>query len=332
MISVILPTYNEAANLPTIVDFLDGALRDMPHEIIVVDDNSPDGTWRVAEGLSAKYASVRVIRRMGKRGLSSAVVDGFDMAVGEKLVVMDADGQHDPSLLPAVLGALEQGSDIAIGSRYVDGGSVGDWVTDRRIISSLGTLFARLVSRVPVSDPLGGFFALKRSLYRTVRPHLHPTGFKILLEILAFVPTGTRLTEVPLQFRMRQHGESKLSMRVHMEFFLQILRLLLLQIPARIRRHGSILFWGTSVIIAAVLFLRILPLAHLRHAEVRASLRQALVTIADHEGWLLSDVSVRRVGLTSATIVHQEHGRENPGPKTCELTYSPPSLTCDESI
>jgi len=329
MISVILPTYNEAANLPTLINFLDGALGAIAYEIIVVDDDSPDGTWRVAQNLAAQYPAIRVLRRREKRGLSSAVTDGFDTANGEILVVMDADGQHDADVLPRLLSAIQHGADIAIGSRYVPGGSVGDWVTDRRIISSIGTFFACRLSRVSVSDPLGGFFAIKRPLYRSVRPFLQPSGFKILLEILAFVPEKTVLEEVPLQFRMRLHGESKLSLSVHSAFLLQILRLFFSQIPRLFVRAGFHLFWTVSFIIAVTLIVRIVPILSLRDVDTRTSLTTALHVISEHQGWLLSDLSIRRVGRDSASIVYQEHRRNRTDALHCELLYLPPTLSCD---
>lgn len=328
MISVILPTYNEAANLPTVIDFLDGVLRDSPHEIIVVDDDSPDGTWQVAEGLAVTHPSVRVLRRRDKRGLSSAVIDGFDMAAGDTLVVMDADGQHDASLLPALLSAITHGADLVAGSRYMPGGSVGDWVRDRRIISRIGTFFALSVSSVTVTDPLGGFFALKKSLYRSVRPFLRPTGFKILLEILAFVHPKTVVREVPLQFRMRLHGESKLSLSVHLAFIFQVLRLAVTGLPRRIGRLASLIFWVAAIATFIFLMMRLLPLLSLRDAAVRAALRTSLQDAADRRGWLLSDITILKVTPTTASIIHQEHRRNSSEPEECTLTYSSSTLTC----
>lgn len=331
MISVILPTYNEAANIGAIIDFLDGVLQDEEHEIIVVDDDSPDATWQVAEGLRTKYQSLRVLRRQNTRGLSSAVVDGFDMARGDVLVVMDADGQHDPDLLPQVIGAITSGADVAIGSRYIEGGSVGDWITDRRIISGIGTFFARSLSRVTVTDPLAGFFAIKRTLYRSVRSSLRPTGFKILLEILAHVPGTTKLTEVPLQFRMRQHGHSKLSMQVHLDFILQVLRLIFLQLPRLLWIYARQAFVLLSIIIALASIARAHGLLSLRDASVRSAVSSALKSVADHNGWLVSDFSIVSVTAEHATVWYQEHTRSGSPSIPCILTFDPPSLSCDDA-
>lgn len=333
MLSLILPTYNEAQNLPGLVDLLDGVLRDIPHEIIIVDDNSPDGTWRVAQMLSQDFSSVRVLRRIGKKGLSSAVVDGFDSAGGDIVAVMDADGQHDSALLLAMVRILESHSaDIVIGSRYVVGGSVGDWVRDRRIISKIGTFLCNRLSTTPVSDPLGGFFMMRHALYKDIRSSLRPTGFKILLEILANLPESARLHELPLIFRPRLHGESKLSLRVHIDFVLQVLRLALHHFTSRMRIFVHVAFWIMSVMILLVLLSRFWSIRLLyTNAEVRAHVTQALIDISAREGWILSDVEILSIGTMSMTILHKEHMRHAPAPSICTIDYTPLTLTCDKS-
>lgn len=197
----------------------------MPHEIIVVDDNSPDETWRVAEELKAQYPAIRVLRRIGRRGLSSAVTEGFAMAHGEVLMVMDADLQHDPNLIMTLYDAVQNGAAIAVASRYIEGGSVGDWVTGRRILSKTATWLASSLPPVHSSDPMSGFFALNRASYTLIAPHLQPTGFKILLEVLSCLPAGSKISEAPLHFAFRKHGESKLNMWVEVQFVLQLVRI-----------------------------------------------------------------------------------------------------------
>lgn len=328
MVSLILPTYNESLNIKALLDVLDAVLRDIPHEIIIVDDDSPDETWKVAESLSAAHPTLRVLRRVGRRGLSSAVVEGFDMASGDILAVMDADGQHDSGLLLRLVDALEKGADMVIGSRYMAGGSVGDWVTDRRILSNLGTLLSNKVSRVKVSDPLGGFFAMKKTLYRTVRPSLRPTGFKILLEILAHVPASTRVQEVPLVFRMRLHGHSKLSFGVQMAFLWQVLRLTAFRVVSGACTLCTALFWVTAFIIAVVLLPRAWHLRLLTNADIRGVVHTAIRDTADHHGWLLSDIDITDVHTDSVTIRHQQHLRV-PSPITlCTVTLSTSSSSC----
>ncbi len=332
MLSLVLPTYNEAANIAALIDNIDGVLQSVPHEIIVVDDNSPDGTWKVAEGLTRKHPALRVLRRVGRKGLSSAVTDGFDMARGDVLAVMDADGQHDAMLLHTMLSSLKAGAQLTIGSRYVPGGSVGEWVRDRRIISSAGTVIAKALSRVKVSDPLGGFFALRSDLYKSIRPSLRPTGFKILLEILANVPAATRVTEIPLVFRMRLHGQSKLSLKVHFEFVCQSLRLGVRRMTSGACAFCAPAFWLIVVVMLAVLTPRIVALRLLyTDSAVRSQAKQALTDAAAREGWLISDMHIVSVGTGSLTILHQEHMRNPPPPETCTIGYRPFTLTCENT-
>jgi dolichol-phosphate mannosyltransferase len=217
-LSVILPTYNEAKNLPVLVPKIVDFLRDVRHEVIVVDDNSPDGTWRVAEELGDRFDEVRVVRRVGRRGLASAVIEGFLAAKGAVFIAADADGQHDFRLLTELLAAVEGGADLAIASRYVPGGSVGEWDERRYAMSRLATRLAQRLCRVPVSDPMSGFFAVSRPTFAGALPGLNPVGFKILLDLLVHLPPGTTVREIPLQFGNRLHGESKLSRVVQLQF------------------------------------------------------------------------------------------------------------------
>ncbi len=218
MLSLILPTYNEAQNLPELLPKVHAVLGGLPHEIIVVDDDSPDGTWKVAQELGKTMEDLHVIRRVGRRGLSSAVIEGFLAAKGDVFAVMDADGQHDMALLTQLTNAITSGADIAIGSRYVEGGSVGQWDERRFFLSRLATRMALGVCRVKVKDPMSGFFAIRRETFEAALPHLNPKGFKILLDLLVHVPADAKAMELPFTFATRMHGESKLSRRVQLEF------------------------------------------------------------------------------------------------------------------
>lgn len=218
MFSLILPTYNEAENLPELLPKIEEVLSGIPHEIIIVDDDSPDKTWNIAHELSGNRDDVHVIRRIGRRGLSSAVVEGFLAAKGDVLAVMDADGQHDLSLLPQIFHAVQNGANIAIGSRYVEGGSVGEWDERRYALSRIATALAKKLCKVDVCDPMSGFFALDRKTFEETLPKLNPKGFKILLDFLVHVPKGKTAKEIPFTFGKRIHGESKLSARVQIEF------------------------------------------------------------------------------------------------------------------
>jgi len=218
MFSLILPTYNEAKNIPTLVEKIRSALKGVPHEIIIVDDDSPDETWRVAQELAQDCDDLHVIRRIGRRGLSSAVIEGFLAAKGDVFGVMDADGQHDCGLLPRLQKAVAAEGGIVIGSRYTEGGSVGEWDERRHLMSRIATRLAVSLCRVKASDPMSGFFAIDRRTFEKVLPTLNPKGFKILLDLLVHVPKGTKVQEIPFTFGKRMHGESKLSRRVQIEF------------------------------------------------------------------------------------------------------------------
>lgn len=218
MLSLVLPTYNEALNLPELLPGIRKSLLHVPHEIIVVDDDSPDHTWKMAQEIAAQLGDVHVIRRIGRRGLSSAVIEGFLAAKGDVFAVMDADGQHDTSLLHKLYDAVKASGGIAIGSRYVSGGSVGEWDERRYMLSRIATKMALKLCAVKARDPMSGFFAIDRKAFEEVLPRLNPKGFKILLDLLVHVPAATHVTELPFTFAMRQHGESKLSRRVQLEF------------------------------------------------------------------------------------------------------------------
>ena len=217
-VSIVLPTYNEKDNVPVIVDLIAQVLA--PHcsfEVLVVDDNSPDGTWRLAEQLSESRPWLRTIRRMHNRGLSPAVVDGFSVAKGQRLIVMDADMQHDEQALIGILAAFDEGAQLVVGSRKAAGGGVENWSVVRRLASWLATRFATLVLPVQVSDPMSGFFGITQGVHEAVTPQINPKGFKILLEYLARLP-AEQVTEIGYTFRGRLHGESKMSHDVILDY------------------------------------------------------------------------------------------------------------------
>jgi dolichol-phosphate mannosyltransferase len=306
VLSLILPTYNESGNLAPILAEIASALKGVAHEIIVVDDDSPDGTWQKAEELMSVYPHLRVIRRRAPRGLSPAVVDGFRAAKGSIFAVMDADGQHDPRLLSTFIQAIEQGGDIVIGSRYVSGGSVGDWKLGRRLISLSGTLLTRLSLGVTVHDPLSGFFAIRREAVDHIIRDFHPEGFKILLDLLVRLPRSIRVREFPFVFRTRLHGESKLTFSVH----LAVLKTLL---PLLCARFGFGIFLVLALTLSLVLLPRALALSPLyRSAELRQKVAVELQRTADEEGWLLSDMPIIRADERTIDFAYQPHrpGRE----------------------
>ncbi|MYA13220.1 MAG: glycosyltransferase [Acidimicrobiaceae bacterium] len=217
-VSVIVPTYNEADNIVEVIDRLRRALSDQSHEIIVVDDDSPDVTWQVARHHGAGDPVVRVIRRIGERGLASAVLDGMAAAEGDALAVMDGDLQHDESVLPEMVrSVLDGGADVCVGSRIGESGSFGDRARLRHWLTATGTaLVRRLLPRLRrASDPLSGFFVVSRGLYERTAPRISRRlrEYKILWAFLAS-RKDLNVTEVGYDFRPRGGGETKLSTAV----------------------------------------------------------------------------------------------------------------------
>ena len=217
LFSLVIPTYDERENILTLLSAAHSALGQRPHEIIVVDDDSPDLTWKVVEEFSATHSWARSIRRRGERGLSSAVIVGFESARGDVLGVMDADLSHDETILPALLDRIEGGADMAIGSRRIKGGGATHWPWYRRLTSSVATRLAQHLLRLEISDPMSGYFVLRRSVYEAARKSLKPTGYKILLELYCRARPRT-VAEVPFVFRDRRQGHSKLSGSVIRQF------------------------------------------------------------------------------------------------------------------
>ncbi|WP_048166034.1 glycosyltransferase [Palaeococcus pacificus] len=223
-ISIIVPTYNERDNLEELFKRISGSLRGHDFEIVVVDDDSPDKTWEKAQKLSKIYP-VKVIRRKNEKGLSSAVIRGFSEAEGDVFVVMDADLQHPPEVIPKLIERIENGADIAVASRYVKGGKVENWYWYRRLISKGAIMIGRVA--LPkirhVRDPVSGFFALKREVVEGIE--LNPVGFKILLEIL-IKGRYSRIEEIPFTFGLRNAGESKLSQKQIFNYLRHLWRLM----------------------------------------------------------------------------------------------------------
>lgn len=229
LLSVITPTYNEAENLPILVERLHAALdaAGITHEIIVADDNSPDGTWQVADELAAHDHRLVVMRRFHDPGLSSSVLDGMSIARGEVFAVIDADLQHDESILPAMVAHVAGSTadaDVCVGSRATAGGGYGDWALSRRFVSWTATLIAKAALRVPVSDPMSGYFVVTRSAYESTAAMINPRGFKILLEFIGR-NRSLRVAEVGYEFSNRVHGETKLNRSVIRSYLLGVAEL-----------------------------------------------------------------------------------------------------------
>jgi len=220
-LTLVVPTLNERANIAPLVDLLDATLTGIAWEVIFVDDDSTDGTAEEIRALARRDPRVRRIERIGRRGLSTACIEGILASAAPFVAVMDADLQHDERLLPQMLATLrEAGCDIVVGSRYVPGGGIGDWSRSRAGMSGLATRLSRMICKTAIADPMSGFFMLRRELFDGAVRRLSGQGFKILLDILASAPQPVRLVELPYEFRPRRHGESKLDTLVAWEFFM----------------------------------------------------------------------------------------------------------------
>ncbi len=209
---VIAPTFNERGNIQELVNRLRRCLAGLSWEVIFVDDDSPDGTAEYVRQLGLGDHRVRCVQRIGRRGLSSACVEGMLASSAPYLAVMDADLQHDEMLLPKMLDILKAGeTDIVIGSRYVDGGGIGEWDTTRATVSRIATRFSRAVVPAELTDPMSGFFMLRRDTLVNCVHKLSGIGFKILLDLFASSPQTLSFKELPYQFKNRYSGESKLD-------------------------------------------------------------------------------------------------------------------------
>jgi dolichol-phosphate mannosyltransferase len=254
-LAVVLPTYNERANIAPMVDKLEAALGPSGWEAIFVDDDSLDGTADEARRIGEADPRIRVLQRFGRRGLASAAIEGMCATAAPVVAVMDADHQHDPALLPQMLEALRSGDyDIAVASRFAEGASMEAWNRpDREKASALANKLARKVTGVTLTDPMSGFFMLRTETLRRDAPRLSGIGFKILLDILATVDAPLRVKEFPLHFAARTEGESKLDHTVVFEFLVGLYDKWLGRIiPTRFALFGTIGAVGVVVHMAVL--------------------------------------------------------------------------------
>jgi dolichol-phosphate mannosyltransferase len=219
IVSVVVPTFNERDNVTTLYRRLETAFQGAPWEVVFVDDNSPDGTWQVVRELSQADNRVRCIRRIGRRGLSGACIEGILAASAPYAAVIDADLQHDETQLPKMLQLLQSGAaELVVGSRYIAGGSAASFNKQRAGASAFATELSRRLLKVDILDPMSGFFMIRRDRFEQIAPKLSTQGFKILLDIIASAEGGLRAVEVPYTFGARLHGESKLDSMVALDF------------------------------------------------------------------------------------------------------------------
>jgi dolichol-phosphate mannosyltransferase len=218
-LSVVVPTFNERDNVVTLFRKLETALAGRAWEVIFVDDNSPDGTWDVVRALAREDSRARCIRRIGRRGLSGACIEGILASSAPCAAVIDADLQHDETQLPKMLALLQSGeADLVVGSRYIEGGSADSFDKQRAGFSMLATSVAKKLLRIEIADPMSGFFMIRRDRFEQLAPQLSTQGFKILLDIVATARGSLRIKEIPYTFGSRMHGESKLDSMVALDF------------------------------------------------------------------------------------------------------------------
>lgn len=254
-LAVILPTYNERGNVAPLVAQLEQALAGIAWEAIFVDDNSTDGTADEARRIAATDPRVRVLQRIGRRGLASAAIEGMCATAAPVVAVMDADLQHDPLLLPEMLAAIRAGEcDLAAASRFVEGASTAEWNRpDRERASAFANALARKVTGVVLTDPMSGFFMLRAETLRQDAHRLSGIGFKILLDILATADAPLRVREFPLRFTARAQGQSKLDRTVVFEFLVGLYdKWLGRVIPTRYALFGTIGAVGVLVHMAVL--------------------------------------------------------------------------------
>lgn len=300
--SLVIPTYNESKNINSLVwilsQLLDSVIPNY-YELIVVDDDSPDRTWEVAQSLIPQYPQLRVMRRQQERGLSTAVIRGWQAARGHILGVIDGDLQHPPEILLKLLAQIEQGADLAVASRNVEGGGVSEWSFVRRFLSrgaqTLGLIvLPEVVGRV--SDPMSGYFMVRRSAI--VDRTLNPLGYKILIEVIGRGKIG-QIAEVGYVFQERQEGESKVTWKQYVEYLGHLLRLRFDRWPIdRFLRFGVVGLSGVFVDVAVLYLLHdpttlALPLT-------RSKIISAEVAIVNNflwnDAWTFGDMASRQRG------------------------------------
>jgi dolichol-phosphate mannosyltransferase len=223
-LAVVIPTRNERENIPLLLDALTKALAGIEWEVIFVDDNSPDGTPEYIRGLAVTDRRIRILERIGRRGLSSACIEGMMATAAPYVAVMDADLQHDETVLPRLLERMKsERLDVVVASRNLEGGGMGEFSPQRVWLSNLGRRLSKLVCHCEVTDAMSGFFLVDRNYIRRVVHRLTGRGFKILVDLLASSSGQVRLGEVPYHFRNRQRGESKLDVNVELEYLYLLL-------------------------------------------------------------------------------------------------------------
>ena len=303
-LSVIIPCYKERANVRPLLAKLEAALGQIPWEAIFVDDDSPDGTVAELRAIAALDPRVRCIRRIGRRGLASAVVEGALSSSAPYIAVIDGDLQHDETRLPDLLEAVRAGADIAVGSRRVDGGDsaglAGPW---RHRISAAGSRLAQRALPVTLHDPMSGYFVIGRPLFEQLAPKLTAQGFKILLDLVLSAPASLRVTEIACHFRPRAAGRSKLDVLVLLQFAALLLdKATAGLVPLRFVSFALVGAVGVAVHLAVLTAARHLG-APFETAQVAATLTAMIVNFALNNLITYRDVRLRGRALWRGLVL-----------------------------
>ncbi|HEY9751170.1 MAG TPA: glycosyltransferase [Allocoleopsis sp.] len=299
-LSLVIPTFNESENIEAMIELLSKLLdQALPgnYELIVVDDNSPDYTWKIAQEMVSQYPQLRVMRRQQERGLSTAVIRGWQVARGEVLGVIDGDLQHPPEVLLQLIAETQQGADLATASRHVEGGGVSSWSVVRRFLSRGAQLLGLII--LPgvigrVSDPMSGYFLVRRSAI--AGKELSPVGYKILIEVLGRGAIG-RVAEVGYVFQERQGGESKVTWKQYVEYIRHLVRLRLALSPfGRFIRFGFVGLTGLFVDMSVFYLLREGLALGLTRSNIISVELAIINNFLWNDAWTFADISNRQQG------------------------------------
>ncbi len=299
-LAIVVPTFKERDNVQPLLTCLDRALQGISFEVIFVDDDSPDGTASLIRQISLTRPNVRVLQRLGRRGLASACVEGMMATAAPFIAVMDADLQHDESILPEMLAKVkaDDSVDLVVASRNIEGGSMGEFAKSRVAVSNLGRKVSNMVCRCEVSDPMSGFFLLRREFMEEVAPNVSAIGFKILVDLISSCRRPVVLREVPYRFRNRAHGESKLDTLVLVEY----LQLVADKMIGRWVPPRFVLF-GAVGLVGAGLYLVLLALLYrLVNLDFRVSLLVATIAAMTSNFLLNNMVTYRDRRLKGAAL------------------------------
>jgi dolichol-phosphate mannosyltransferase len=289
-LAIVIPTLNERDNVPLIVERLNRVLAGIAWEAIFVDDDSPDGTADAVRELARHQGNIRCVQRLGRRGLSSACIEGMLSSAAPYIAVMDGDLQHDEALLPQMLEKIKaERLDVVVASRHIGDGSLGEMGQSRVAISGFASRLSRLVVKADLSDPMSGFFMIERSAFSEAMRRLSGQGFKILLDLFASAPRQLAFAELPLKFRERLHGESKLDTLVAWEYLMLLLQKLIgPAVPVRFLLFSLIGGLGVGVHLATLSLM-------LRVAQASFPVAQSVATLVAMTGnFLLNNLFTYR--------------------------------------